>query len=120
MQQRMTEPNLDHGEVMMLCFEKDSLARYRPLIFLGPPNAPDRATNIYIGTWSVGLRKAQKKGIALYFATYLERYGFKHPEDPTRTVKDGALPASVMTFKQGDYYQASHTYDLDEVPNVAG
>jgi hypothetical protein len=66
----------------------------------------------------MGLRKAQKKGIPLYFATYLERYGFKHPEDPTRSQKDGPLPATVMTFKEGDHYQASHTYD-HEVTNVA-
>lgn len=91
------------------------------MIFIGPPNKPDKATQLVVGGFSNTLRAAQRKGMQAYFETYLDRYGFKHPEDPTRTRKDGPLPATVVTLKEGDHYSASHTYDEDaEVSNVAG
>lgn len=104
----------------MLCFEKDQLSRYRPVIFIGPPDSPSEALSLTVGTWSYGLRKAQRRGLVLYFSTYATRYGFKHPEDPTRDGSEGPLPASVVSVRHGDNYHYTGTYDQDpEVTSVA-
>lgn len=96
--------------------------RYRPLIFIGPPSRPDQATELVVGTWAWSLRKSQRVGLGLYFTTYRDRYGFRHPEDPNRTPADGPLPASVIAFREGDHYISAQTFDPDaamEVSNVA-
>lgn len=116
----MTAPHLSpEGECLILCFEKDAMNRYRPLVFIAPPNQPDKATELVVGGWSFTLRKAQRVGLGVYFATYLERYGFRHPEDPTRTKADGPLPATVVAYREGDHYLESKTFDPDVVPGVS-
>ncbi|MEP9488477.1 hypothetical protein, partial [Xanthomonas euvesicatoria] len=119
-QKQLTAPaNTEKGEAMMLCFEKDSLGRYRPVIFIGPANAPESATDLVVGTWSSGLRKAQKRGISLYFDTYAKRYGFKHPEDPSRTGNEGPLPAMVASLRADGQVQNTFTANSDlEVASV--
>lgn len=103
----------------MMVIEKEMM-RYRPLIFIGPTDQPEQATNLFVGTWHHSLRKAQREGLKVYFKAYEEHYGFKHPEDPFRRPADGPLPACVVTFREGDNYSASQTYDPDlEVANVA-
>ncbi|MFP7081852.1 hypothetical protein P0998_23445 [Xanthomonas hortorum pv. gardneri] len=119
-QKQLTEPaNTEKGEAMMLCFEKDSLGRYRPVIFIGPADAPESATDLIVGNWSTGLRKAQKRGIPLYFDTYAKRYGFKHPEDPTRRGNEGPLPATVASLRSDGQVQKTWTSNSDvEVAGV--
>lgn len=105
---------------MMLCFEKDSMSRYRPVIFIGPADAPEHTAELVVGTWSYGLRKAQKRGISLYFETYHQRYGFKHPEDPSRLGNEGPLPATVACVRADDVV-AVNTFTANsdlEVANV--
>lgn len=87
------------------------MARYRPVIFIGPPNAPSDAQELVVGTWSVGLRKARLRGLHLYFNTYEDRYHFKHPEDPRRQGNEGPLPATVVSVFQGDEDQHATTFD---------
>lgn len=95
------------------------MARYRPVIFIGPPNAPSEAQELVVGTWSYGLRKAQTRGLHLYFVTYEERYRFKHPEDPRRDGTEGPLPAHVVAVRHGDSYCYTGTFDQDkEVASV--
>lgn len=119
MQKALTAPHLSpDGEMMILCFEKDPMSRYRPLVFIGPPGLPEQTTELVVGRWSFSLRKAQRVGIGVYFDTYRERYGFKHPEDPTRTDADGPLPATVMAMREGDHYYGSKTFDPDAAPGV--
>lgn len=104
---------------MMLCFEKDTLARYRPVIFIGLADAPEHAAELVVGTWSYGLRKAQKRGVTLYFETYEKRYGFKHPEDPTRRPGSGPLPATVASLRTDGRPETTFTANSDlEVANV--
>lgn len=104
---------------MMLCFEKDSMARYRPVIFIGPADAPERANHLVVGSWSTGLRKAQKRGVSLYFDTYEKRYGFKHPEDPSRICDEGPLPATVASLRADGLVEKTWTSNSDvEVASV--
>ena len=96
------------------------MSRYRFLIFTGPADAPDQATQVRVGQWSATLRAAQRKGLQAYFELYEQTYGFKHPEDPRRTGNEGPLPRTVVSFREGDHYQHTQTFnDGDEVAHVA-
>lgn len=59
------------------------------------------------------MRKALVTGMKYYFDLYLQRYGFRHPEDPYRTKSDGVLPANVITCKGANQFD---TYTTDEMP----
>lgn len=89
------------------------------MIFIGPADAPEQSIELVVGTFSVGLRKARLRGVSLYFDTYRERYGFKHPEDPSRTRSDGPLPATVVSLRSDRIPDTTWTRDSDvEVANV--
>ena len=117
---RMTAPHLSpEGEVMILCFEKN-FYQYRPVIFIGLPDQFERLTDLVVGAWFNSLRKAQNKGISIYFDTYFKRYGFRHPEDPYRSKTDGPLSVSVICTTDNDSYYQAHTFNPDSkgVDNV--
>ena len=101
------------GEVMLLAFHQDQ-RRWRPVIYVGPPEEPNNASELFVGEWRNSLRKAQITGLKHYFTLYRERYGFSHPEDPNRMRGEGPLPYNVMSFLEGDHMRMSKTYD-DEV-----
>lgn len=99
------------GEVMALVVEQG-----RPCILIGPPDNPDVAELVYIGPRFFRARAALRHGKTVYFQLYLERYGFRHPEDP-HAPAGVELPASVAVLKSTDNGEArvySETYDPDQ------
>ena len=86
------------GEVMLLAFHQDE-RRWRPVIYVGPPEEPNNASEIFVGKWRSTLRKAQLSGLKQYFQLYRERYGCSHPEDPNRSLHDGPQPFNVITVR---------------------
>ena len=101
------------GEVMLLTYHQDK-GRWRPAIYIGPPEEPNKASELFLGEWRNTMRKAIISGLKQYFNLYLERYGFRHPEDPYRTPSDGPLPANVISIRT-DEDLFSHT--ADEMPS---
>lgn len=86
------------GEVMLLTFQQDE-RRWRPLIYVGPLEEPNNASEIFVGKWRSSLRKAQLTGLKEYFHLYRERYGVSHPEDPHRSLHEGQQPFNVITVR---------------------
>ncbi len=113
--QRTKETVPEAGEVMVLTFHQNKFT-WRPVIYVGPPEEPNNAAQMYVGEWKNSLRKAQVSGLRQYFELYESRYGFKHPEDPKRTQIDGPLPYNVISVR-GDGVVASHT--AEELPDYA-
>lgn len=110
--------NVDaRGEVMLLAYHQDQKLgrqRWRPVIYIGPPDEPNNAAEMFVGEWRTSLRKAQVSGLARYFEMYAQRYGYPHPEDPQRK-GDGPLPFNVVCWSDNDSYHESRTYDPDAV-----
>lgn len=105
-----TNPLPDAGEVMLLTFHQDR-HRWRPVIYVGPPEEPNNASQLYLGEWRNSLRKAQVTGLKVYFDCYLERYGFRHPEDPARCGDRTPLPYNVVSLRGEDGEAQSYTCD---------
>lgn len=105
------------GEAMLLTFQQEG-PKFRPVIYIGPANNPNNASELYIGEWRNSLRKAHITGLKNYFDLYAKRYGFPHPEDPYRRSKPNAdkpLPFNVMSFVDGE---VRNTQTFDDEPVV--
>jgi hypothetical protein len=111
----MKETVPEAGEVMMLTFHQNKFS-WRAVIYVGPPEEPNNAAEMFVGEWKNSLRKAQASGLRQYFDLYESRYGFKHPEDPKRTQSDGAMPYNVISVR-GNGIVAAHT--VEELPEYA-
>lgn len=106
----------ERGEMMLLAFHQDTShwrTRWRPVIYIGPADEPNQASELFLGEWRTSLRKAQVSGLAQYFDVYYERYGFAHPEDPKRKPELDDLPARVVVMTDQDAYFSSHVSDPD-------
>lgn len=100
------------GEVMLLAFQQDRW-NWRPLIYVGPPDEPNKASELCVGFWCRSLRKAQVSGLSMYFNQYAKRYGFMHPEDPRRKGDEAPLPYNVIAFRSDDLV---YSETCDELP----
>lgn len=110
--QQSSENPAEKGETMLLAFYERKPCSFRPVIFVAPMDTPEKITELTLGRWHMGLRSAQRHGLALYFATYEKRYGFKHPEDPSAP-KDEPLPFTVIAATNNDSVWEATTYDPD-------
>lgn len=107
----------ESGEVLLLAFHQDRF-RWRPVVYAGPPDEPNNAAELWLGAWRTSLRKAQVSGLKQYFDIYAERYGFPHPEDPSRR-GSGPLPYTVVSMRNldrnGIICSEAYTFDPDVV-----
>lgn len=87
----------NEGEIMMLAFHQDE-KRWRPVVYIGPPDEPNNASQIYLGDWRSSLRKAQLTGLKHYFQLYAQRYGMRHPQDPLSAGLHGPQPYNVVAW----------------------
>jgi len=105
----------NRGEVMLLAYYqrvKAGRQQWQPVIYIGPPDEPNNAAEIFLGDWRPSLRKAQISGLSRYFELYEERYGFVHPEDPRKRMS-GPLPYNVVVLTNNDSFYESSTADPD-------
>lgn len=85
------------------------------MILVGPASDPESVEMIWAGPRFLRNRSALRYGKSQYFRLYLERYGFRHPEDPHAS-SNMVLPASVAVMQsddQGEPRMYSKTYDPD-------
>jgi hypothetical protein len=84
------------GGVMLLTFQQHPEMRlYRPVIFIGEVDKEETG-EMLLGKWVHSMRRANVQGLEMYFTTYLERYGARHPQDPKRH-PDDPLAGTVFT-----------------------
>lgn len=89
----------------MLLIPQRTKRMWRPVIAVCPMNEPENLEPVAIGRWFTSEDTALKAGMKLFFGTYETRYGFKHPEDPSRTQPE-PLPANLVVSENNQVVRA--------------
>ena len=79
----------------MLVIHDRSRKLWRPIVTVCPIDNPDDMTPLAVGQWFTKQEEASRRGRKMVFDIYEKRYGFKHPEDPSRNLLD-PLEANVL------------------------